>query len=134
MNIFGAQGWLAPVIYLSNNVISFLGVLLTTTGGVSWLFVLPVHFGESGARHPYLGILFFLVLPALLFTGLALIPLGIYLRWRKARHREDYPGHFPPLNWQNRQFRQLVTFVGLATGANVIIGGHSSYAAQRAVE
>ena len=129
MSIFGAQGWLAPVIYLSNNVISFLGVLLTTTGGVSWLFVLPVHFGEGGTLHPYLGILFFLVLPTLFFTGLALIPLGIYLRWRKLQHRWDDSRGFPPLNWRNREFRNLVTFVGLATGANVIIAGHSSYAA-----
>ena len=53
---------LRPLIYLSNNPISFFGVLLTTTGGVAWLFILLIH---TGARvgHPYLGILFYLVLP-----------------------------------------------------------------------
>jgi hypothetical protein len=47
-------GWLSPLVYLSNNVVSFLGVVLATTGGVAWLFVLPVHLG-GGETHPYLG-------------------------------------------------------------------------------
>ena len=37
------------------------------------------------ASNPYLGILFFLVCPALFFAGLALMPLGIWLRVRKER-------------------------------------------------
>ncbi len=36
------SGWLSPLIYLSNNVISFTGVLFTTSGAISWLFLLRV--------------------------------------------------------------------------------------------
>lgn len=81
---------LSPVVHLSNNVISFIGVLLATTGGVSWLFLLPVHL-RGTAVNPYLGILFFLILPVLFFAGLALIPLGIYRRLRRERRDETWP-------------------------------------------
>jgi nitrate/TMAO reductase-like tetraheme cytochrome c subunit len=119
-------GWLSPVVYLASNSISLLGILLTTTGGVAWLFLIPL--GVTGeAANPYLGILFYVLLPAIFFGGLALIPLGIYNRQRRERKRGFYPAHFPPLNWQNTQFRRLVLFIGLATAFNVVIGGHFTY-------
>jgi hypothetical protein len=74
--------------------LSFLGVLLVTSGAVIWLFLLPVHFGGEPA-HPYLGILFFLVVPAAFFAGLALIPLGIALRRRKHHRQDSYTDDFP---------------------------------------
>jgi len=117
---------LQPLVYLSNNVISFIGVLLTTTAGVAWLFLLPVHFGEQ-AGHPYLGLLTILGLPAMFFTGLLLIPLGVRIKERRQRRTGLYPASFPPLNWQNPEFRNLLSFVTLATIANVVIGGHLTY-------
>jgi NapC/NirT cytochrome c family protein len=124
----GRRQWLSPLVHLSNNVLSFLGVLLTTTGGVAWLFILPQEL-RGGAEHPYLGILFFLVCPSLFFTGLALIPLGIWLRFRGEKARGELPDEFPPVDWRNADFRRLTTFVALATFANVVIGGNFTYAA-----
>jgi hypothetical protein len=124
---FGGR-WLSPLVHLSNNWISFLGVLLTTTGGVAWLFILPIQV-RGGEAHPYLGILFFLVCPALFFAGLALIPLGIWLRFRLERARGEWPREFPPVDWRNADFRRLAGFVAAATMANVIIGGNFTYAA-----
>ena len=129
MKVFDEQGWLTPLVYLSNNAISFFGVLLTTTGGVSWFFMLPMYLGEAGAGHPYLGILFYLVMPFLFFTGLAFIPLGVYRRFRKEKRRKTYPAELPPVDWKNRQFRGLLVFVGATTLANMIIGGHYTFAA-----
>ena len=73
---------LSPLVHLANNPLSFVGVLLATTGGVSWLFLLPLNL-RGVSINPYLGILFFLVLPILFFLGLASIPVGIYLRLRR---------------------------------------------------
>lgn len=101
---------------------------MVTSGAVIWLFLLPVHFGGEPA-HPYLGILFFLVVPAAFFAGLAFIPLGIALRRRKHHRQDIYPDDFPPLNWSNPAFRQLASFVVVATAANVVFGGHLSYSA-----
>lgn len=118
--------WLAPLVHLSNNLISFTGVLLTTTGGVSWLFALPVFLTE-GAKHPYLGILVYLFLPGVFFFGLALMPVGMYFRFRRDRKLGRRPADLPPLSWRNPAFRRLVSFVFLATGANVVIAGHFTY-------
>jgi hypothetical protein len=50
------------------------GIFLVTAAAVSWLFTLPENL--TGSRHPHLGLLTVLLLPALFFLGLALIPLG----------------------------------------------------------
>ena len=76
-----------------------------------------------------MGVLFFLVLPLLFFSGLALIPIGIALRRRREARRGVLPGEFPPLDWRNLEFRRLVIFIAVATLANVIIGSHYTYAA-----
>ena len=120
--------FLSPLVHLANNPVSFIGVLLATTGGVAWFFVLPVQL-RGIETNPYVGILFFLVFPAVFFLGLTLIPLGIYLRLRLERKWGTYPQQYPPANWQNPEFRRLVVFIGLATAANVVIGGHFTYSA-----
>ena len=77
-----AREWLSPLVYLSNNLLSLIGVVAVTLAGVAWLLVLPVTL--RGARlHPYAGILIYLLLPALFLVGLVLIPLGIYLNRRR---------------------------------------------------
>jgi hypothetical protein len=119
--------WLARLIHFSNNPLTFLGVILTTTGGVSWLFILPLSMtGE--AANPYLGILFFLIFPALFFAGLGLIPLGIWLKIRKQRRAGAGLEEMPPVSWRNLEFRRIVSVIGIATFANLIIGGHYTYA------
>lgn len=113
----------APLVYLSSNWISRIGIFLVTAAGVSWLFALPANL--AGSAHPYLGLLTVLVLPAIFLLGLLLIPLGI----RLSRRRADAPAQFPPLRWDNPQFRQLVFFIAVATIVNVVITGHFTYTA-----
>ncbi|HUO28801.1 MAG TPA: hypothetical protein VMU80_06275, partial [Bryobacteraceae bacterium] len=91
---------LSSLVYLSNNWVSLIGVILVTTATVFWLFLLPVTL-RGEITHPYIGILVFLILPAVFFAGLALIPAGIYLLRRKRQT------DFPPLNWHNADFRRL---------------------------
>ncbi len=123
-----SSDWLPRLIHLSNNPLTFLGVILTTTGGVSWLFILPLQMtGE--AANPYLGILFFLIFPMLFFAGLALMPLGIWLKVRKEAKSGAPEVALPPVSWKNLDFRRLVSLIGIATVANLIIGGHYTYAA-----
>lgn len=114
---------LRPLVYLSSNWISRLGIFLVTAAAVSWLFTLPANL--SGSEHPYLGLLTVLLLPAAFFLGLGLIPLGIRLRARISRT----PAEFPPLRWDNPEFRHLVLFISITTATNVVIGGHFTYQA-----
>ena len=124
-----SNGRLGPLVYLAANWISRLGVLLTTIGGVSWLFTLPLQLGAAGPANPYLALLTVFGLPLIFFTGLILIPIGIRLKERRTRRAGVYPTSFPPANWAHPEFRKLATFVLVATGANVIIGGHLTYSA-----
>lgn len=78
-----ARSWLIPLVYLSDNWISLIGVVLITTCAVFWLFLLPVML-RGGPGNPYLGILMFMLLPGAFFLSLILIPLGIVLK-RRAR-------------------------------------------------
>jgi nitrate/TMAO reductase-like tetraheme cytochrome c subunit len=117
----------APLARLSNNPISLVGVVFVTTASVLWLFLLPV-FLRGLVPHPYIGILLFLMLPGLFFGGLALIPLGIWLRYRRERKKGPV-AWTEPARWNMADVRRLAAFVGVTTIANLVIGSQLSYRA-----
>lgn len=114
--------WLAPLVFLSNNWISRIGIFLVTTAGVSWLFLLPTLL-KNTPNDPYIGLLTVFALPAVFFAGLALIPLGIWLKRRAHRKDKTLPETYARLSLSNQQVRQFLMFLLIATGANVIIAG-----------
>src|ERR1700761_2016742 len=122
------RGRLSPLIYLSNNWISLLGVIIVTTATVFWLFLLPVTL-RGEASNPYLGILVFLGLPAPFFAGLIMIPLGIWLKRRREGATGIYPDHFPALTWGNSELRKLAYFFGITTFLNLAIASQLTYGA-----
>lgn len=122
------RGWLSPLVHLSNNWISLAGVVVVTTATVFWLFLLPTTLGGE-THNPYFGILAFLLLPGFFFSGLALIPLGVWLRWRRERRTGSYPRTFAALDWKNVELRRLAIFVGVTTFANIIIASQLTYGA-----
>jgi NapC/NirT cytochrome c family, N-terminal region len=124
-NRFGS--WLAPLIYLSDNWISLIGVVLVTTSAVLWFLLLPVTAGV-GVQNPYLGILLYLVLPGAFFLSLLLIPLGVVRKRRrlKARGLLERP---VSVDFRSPAFRHVATFIGVTTFANLIIGSQFTYSA-----
>lgn len=120
--------WLSPVVYLSTNWISRIGVLLATSAGVLWIFLLPTLWSGT-VTNPYAGILLFMMLPGGFFAGLILIPIGIYVEFRRHRRKGDYPTSFPPLDLKNRELRRLGIFVVMISGVNAVIAGQLSYSA-----
>jgi hypothetical protein len=122
------RGWLSPVIHLSNNWISLVGVILVTTTTVFWLFLLPTTLRGQQAN-PYVGILAFLTLPGPFFIGLIMIPVGIWLKRKREGRAGVYPTDFPALRWENRELRKLVYFVGGATVLNIVIASQLTYGA-----
>jgi hypothetical protein len=122
------QGWLSPLIHLSNNWISLAGVIVVTTATVFWLFLLPVTLrGETTS--PYIGILVFLGLPGPFFAGLIMIPLGIWLKRRREGRSGVYPEDFPSLSWNNFELRKLTYFFGATTVLNLAIASQLTYSA-----
>jgi len=117
----------APLAHLSNNPISLTGVVLVTTAGVLWLFLLPTYL-RGLVAHPYMGILLFLMLPGVFFAGLALIPLGIWLRYRRERKRGPVEWT-EPARWNMSDVRRIAAFVAVTTVANLVIGSQLTYRA-----
>ena len=115
--------FLSPLIYLANNPLSLIGVVLVTSAAILWLLMLP-NMVRGEADNPYTGILSFFLLPAVFLGGLALIPLGIWINSKRGR-----PVQMPPLDWNNPRLRRLVSFIAVTTMANVVIGAHLSYSA-----
>ena len=110
---------------LTQHWLSLLGGALLATAVISWLFVLPLQI-RGHASNPYVGIIVFLILPAIFFLGLALVPIGIYLRKRQIRETMSDPAFD-----RKAAVRRLVWFFGIVTLLNVLIGTQLTY---RAVE
>lgn len=113
---------------LTRHWLSLVGAALVTTAGISWLFVLPLQI-RGHVDNPYVGIVFFLVLPAIFFIGLALIPIGVYLAKRRIREGlED--GVFD----RKVVLSRLAWFFGVTTLLNVLIGTQFTYRAVKHME
>jgi nitrate/TMAO reductase-like tetraheme cytochrome c subunit len=123
------SGRVSPLVHLSSNWLSRIGVVLVTTATVLWIILLPVTLRLQ--EHPYLGMITFLLLPGLFFLGLVLIPLGILLRRHRERREGVYPVEFSRLDFQNVELRRMLGFVGVTTVANVVIGLLFFYAGVR---
>jgi hypothetical protein len=119
------RAWLSPIVHLSSNWISRVGIALVTTATVLFLFLLPSTL-QSETQHPYLGIAAFLVLPGLFFLGLALIPLGIWQRARRERRVGMAAAELPA---PGVELRRLLIFVGVMTAVNVVLGAALTYRA-----
>jgi len=77
--------------------------------------------------NPYLGIIFFLLLPALFIGGLILIPVGLFLRRRKLRQAGQIPAEFPKVDLNDRIFRHGLDIVLVATILNLLVVSVASY-------
>jgi hypothetical protein len=77
-----ARDWSRLLYYLSQNVVSFVGVVLTTSSAITLMGFWIYDFMLPGPSHSYVGILLFLILSGVFVLGLLLIPMRILLRRR----------------------------------------------------
>jgi nitrate/TMAO reductase-like tetraheme cytochrome c subunit len=121
------EAWVRPALFFGNNPISLAGGAITSAAGVTiigyWLVEL---FGRPN-DNPYLGIIFFLLLPALFIFGLLLIPVGVYVRRRKLLKAGQIPAVFPKVDFNDRMFRHGVDIVLVATIVNLLVVSLASY-------
>src|SRR5258708_16115574 len=106
---------------LHRHWLSLDGAALVTTAVISWLFVLPLQF-RGHANNPYVGIVVFLILPAIFFVGLLSMPVGVYLARRQIRQ-----GLTEPAFDRKAALQRLAWFVGITTALNVLIGTQVTY-------
>ena len=122
------RGSLSPLVHLSNNWISLLGVVIVTTATVLWLFLLPTTI-KGEAASPYIGILAFLRIPGPFFGGLFLIPLGIWLKRKREGRTHIYPPDFPTLAGTIANCGGWSTSSAATTVINIVIASQLSYGA-----
>jgi nitrate/TMAO reductase-like tetraheme cytochrome c subunit len=110
---------------LYRNGVTIFGAALATTGAVLFLlFFLLELFGYHG--NPYMGMLFFLVLPGVFVAGLAIIPLGVWLeRRQRAAGKEAW--QWPVLDFADPAQRRAVAAFSALTVVNVLIVGVAAY-------
>ena len=113
---------------LTRHWLSLLGLALLASALISWLFVLPQQV-RGHVDNPYVGIVVFLVLPALFFTGLALVPIGVYLSKRQIRRGLSGEGFD-----RKTALRRIAWFFGATTLLNILIGTQVSYRAVKYME
>jgi nitrate/TMAO reductase-like tetraheme cytochrome c subunit len=122
-----ARNWARLIYFFSQNTISFIGVVLTTSSAVTMIAFWIYDFMLQGPPHPYVGILIFLILPAIFILGLILIPLGIFFRHRKLRTTGELPDTYPEIDLKVPMVRSSLLFLAVASFLNVLIFTFASY-------
>jgi len=121
------KDWARLIYYLSQNTLSLIGVVLTTSSAVTLVGFWIYDFMLPGPPHPYVGILLFLILPGIFLLGLMLIPAGILARRQKLRAAGELPSVYPAIDLRMPLVRNGLLFVGVATFLNIMIFGFASY-------
>jgi len=122
-----AAGRTRPILFLLRNRISVAGAALTTATSLTLILFWILSFSRGAHAHSYGGLLFVVVLPALFVVGLALIPLGMFLRFRDLRRRGELPAEYPPLDLRDPVLARAGSLFFALTVANFGILGVSSY-------
>jgi nitrate/TMAO reductase-like tetraheme cytochrome c subunit len=121
------ENWVRPALFFGNNPISLLGGAITSASGVTMIIYWAYELFGRREDNPYLGIIFFLILPALFIFGLVLIPVGIYFRRKKLQKAGEIPAQFPKIDLNDRMFRHGVDIVLVATIVNLLVVAVASY-------
>ncbi len=121
------ENWVRPALFFGNNPISLAGGAITSAAGVTMIGYWLVELFGRPNDNPYLGIIFFLILPALFVLGLLLIPVGVFLRRRKLRQAGQIPAEFPKIDLNDRIFRHGLDIVLVATIVNLLVVSMASY-------
>ena len=123
----GIRGRSRPLYFLGQNPLSLVGAVLTTSTALTMIAFWFYDVLLPGPPHPYIGILIFLILPGFFVLGLALIPLGIWLRRRALRQSGGLPATYPAIDLRLPMVRQGMAYVAAATALNLVIFGTASY-------
>ena len=118
---------MAGDVRLIRSPLSVAGMVLTTISATLFLVVfLADLFGLH--TNPYIGVVFFLLLPGAFLLGLVLIPLGAWLeRRRRAAGKAPSAAHWPRIDLNDARQRRTAVLIFLLTIANVVIVSLAGY-------
>ena len=121
------EGWVRPALFFGNNPVSLAGGAITSASGVTMIGYWLVEIFGRPNDNPYLGIIFFLLLPAVFIAGLVMIPIGLLARRKKLQKAGQIPAEFPKIDLNDRIFRHGLDIVLVATVVNLLVVSVASY-------
>src|SRR6059058_3924582 len=92
------ENWIRPALFFGNNPLSLFGGAITTGAGLTMIVYWLIELVGHPTVNPYLGIIFFLILPATFMLGLVLIPIGIYVRRKRLQLAGQIPTVYPAID------------------------------------
>lgn len=114
-------------VRLIRSPVSVAGMVLTTISAVAFLVV---FFADLFGLHtnPYIGLVFFLLLPGLFVIGLLLIPLGAWIeRRRRAAGHAPSELHWPRIDLNDPAHRRTAVAIFALTMVNIVIVSLGAY-------
>src|SRR5271169_2637647 len=97
-------------VKLYKNPISLIGVALAAVAFANILFLFFLD-SFSHISSPYVGILAYMMAPAIMIVGLIMIPVGMVVERRRRLHAVGHPPHFARLDLNNPAQRSAMAFV-----------------------
>jgi nitrate/TMAO reductase-like tetraheme cytochrome c subunit len=116
-----------PILFLLRNNTSLTGAAITTAASLTLILFWVLSLARGAHAHTYGGLLFIVVLPSLFLLGLALIPVGMWRRFRELRRKGELPAEYPPLDLRDPLLARAGSLLLALTFANFGILGVSSY-------
>jgi nitrate/TMAO reductase-like tetraheme cytochrome c subunit len=119
--------WFRPVAYLSYNAFTLTEAVLAASSAFTIVGFWIYDFTTGGTVNPYIGVIFFLILPGIFVIGLTIIPLGLLWYRHRLRAAGELPTEYPQMDFNRPLFRQAAASVGTLTVLNAIILSVGSY-------
>lgn len=120
---------------LFHNPVSYVGALIFALALLVFFFLIILDAVTPHAQAPYASLILFIVVPAFMMSGLALIPIG----WLAARRRLRRTGHYwieqyPVIDLNDRHQRTLLAAVVVGGIFLLFLSAFGSYHAYEATE
>src|SRR5262249_17599300 len=120
------RNWTRILFLLGRNPLTFTGAVLITSPALPLISFWIYDVALPGPPQRYVGILLFLILPAIFVAGLILIPVGIWIRRRRLKDGEPTET-IPPVDLRDPMVRRGILLVGVATFVNLLSFGTASF-------
>src|SRR5664279_2028036 len=96
-------------VKLYKNPISLIGMALAAVAFANILFLFFLD-AFSHVSSPYVGMLAYMVAPAIMIVGLSMIPIGIVIERRRRLHAVGHPARYAKLDLNNPAQRSAAAF------------------------
>jgi nitrate/TMAO reductase-like tetraheme cytochrome c subunit len=120
---------------LVHNRISYAGVAIASLAFMVFVFLLVLSTFTNAARAPYASLVTFMLVPAVLMSGVFLIPVGMLVERRHVRLTGQHSiPRFPVINFNDPRQRNLSALFAVGSIVLLFLSVFGSYQAYEATE